>query len=228
MVSTIAAILFDLDGTLIDSEGRTDAAIALVLSRHHVDGALPPAETRGRTWDAIVGALRTRYRIDVDAATLEGELMQAWGAFASGMLPIPGAPAGVRAAAALFPVAVVSSSPRVVVEELLEHMGVRAAVSVVVGAGETPRPKPDPACFHLAAARLGVDSGACLVFEDSSAGLLAAQAAGMPSVVVECRCAELLRCRVLATSRCTDFRALPEGFWRALRDDGSAALAALP
>jgi beta-phosphoglucomutase-like phosphatase (HAD superfamily) len=226
-VSTIAAILFDLDGTLVDNEGSTDDAIALVLSRHGVKGALPPTETRGRTWGDIVSALRSRHTFDVDAATLERELVEAWGAAMSSMLPTPGAPDAVRAAAAHFPVAVVSSSPRALVERLLEHIGVRAVITAIVGAGEAAKPKPDAACFQLGASRLGVDGAACLVFEDSSAGLLAARAAGMASVVVLCRCAEVARCQEMATARCADLASLPAGFWRALREDGSAALAAL-
>jgi beta-phosphoglucomutase-like phosphatase (HAD superfamily) len=50
----VQAVLFDLDGTLVDSETHTDTAIRRVAQRHGVAGfALPPAETRGRTWTYI-------------------------------------------------------------------------------------------------------------------------------------------------------------------------------
>ncbi len=226
------AVLFDMDGTLVDSEGQTDAAVAAVMARFgHAGASLPPSQTRGRTWGDIARALRARYgALDVDDDALGGALVDAWSADVDGMAPIPGAADAVRAAAAVAPVAVVSSSPRALVERLLDKLGVRDAVSVVVGAEDVAHPKPAPDCFRAgldrlarAAASAGAGSegdalsaGACVVFEDSSAGLEAARAAGMRTRLVLHRCAEPDVCLGLADDAFAHYAALPAGFWREL------------
>ena len=57
----VRAVLFDMDGTLIDTEVHTDTVIAAVAARHGVHGfALPPAQTRGVTWIDVAEAMRTQ------------------------------------------------------------------------------------------------------------------------------------------------------------------------
>ena len=211
----IRAVLFDMDGTLVDSEGQTDAAIAVVMARHGVAGAsLPPNETRGRTWTDVVRALAARYPTP---KTLERELVDEWARHIDAVTAIPGAADAVRAAAAVTGnVAVVSSSPRPLVERVLANLGVRDAVRVVVGAEDVAHPKPAPDCFLAAARALDVAPAACLVIEDARAGLTAAKAAGMQTRVVLHACAEPELCRALADDAFVDYAALPPTYWRDL------------
>lgn len=228
-IRPIRAILFDLDGTLVDSEGQTDAAIASVIA--NVVGRadlpegpklpLPPHETRGRTWTDIVKALQARFPslLLLDSAAVERDLVTSWAADVDGMVPIAGARDAVKNAAAAFPraVAVVSSSPRAMIERLLLHIGVVDHIELVVGAEDIAEPKPAPACFLLAAKRLGVDPANTLVFEDSTAGLRAANAAGASSVAVLAKCAEREQCIALATTHIEDYRSLAPDYWAGLR-----------
>jgi HAD superfamily hydrolase (TIGR01509 family) len=225
--ASCAAALFDLDGTLVDTEDQTDEAIEQVMARHgHRGVRLPPVETRGRSWEDIATALKARHDPTLEARRLIAELEQVWAEATSNAKPIPGAAEAVRQAAQAMRVAVVSSSPRVLVSRLLGQLGVSDVVSdeARIGSDSVRRHKPDPEGFLLAATRLGVPATQCTVFEDSRSGLLAARAAGMPSLLVLHRCAEPELCRPLATGAFPHYLALPAGFWSRLAESGAAAL----
>jgi beta-phosphoglucomutase-like phosphatase (HAD superfamily) len=78
-----------------------------------------------------------------------------------------------------YPVIIVSGSPRADVEEAVRLLDAAAHVRFVLGAEDYTPGKPSPAGFLLGARLLGVEPAACLVFEDSQAGVTAAKAAGM-------------------------------------------------
>ena len=213
------AALFDLDGTLIDSEGLTDSAIGEVMAAHgHPGASLPPYETRGRTWKDIAFALHRRYGLAASRDGLAEEMLAAWEAGLARIEPIPGATQAVRDAALHLRVAVVSSSPLRVIHRVIEQLGLEGAVPAHarVGAEDIGSPKPAPDAFLLGARRLGVAAGECVVFEDSLAGLQAARAAGMSTVLVLHRCAEPDTCRPLADRAIDTYRSLPAQFWRDL------------
>lgn len=78
-----------------------------------------------------------------------------------------------------LPMAVVSGSPHASVEKTLTYLGLRDRFQTIVGGDDSPRGKPNPDPFLLAAERLGVAPADCLVFEDGELGIQAAIAAGM-------------------------------------------------
>ena len=213
----VRALLFDLDGTLVDTETHTDQAIDAVVARHGITGfALPPTETRGRTWEHVAEVIRTRTAIDLPTAVLTAELLAHWNAATADAKPIPGAPDALRAAAARkLKLAVVSSSPRAVIGRFLEKLGVAHLVDerARIGADDVRNGKPDPEGFLMAACALEVDPDESLVFEDSRAGLLAARAAGMRSMFVTCCAGDIAENAALATASLTHYRALPSSFW---------------
>ena len=222
------ALLFDLDGTLVDSETQTDRSIEFVAARHGVRGfVLPHVETRGRTWAHVAAVMRERAPLTVPAGQLVAELLAHWNDGTADVAPVAGAAAALHAAAAAgLRIAVVSSSPRAVIERLVGKLGAAAVVDLdaCVGGDDVRNGKPDPEGFLKAAAALGVDPAEALVFEDSRAGLLAARAAGMRSMFVTCCATDLAGNATLATASCTDYRALPPAFWKELVA-GSADLA---
>jgi sugar-phosphatase len=212
----VRAALFDLDGTLVDSEVHTDTAIRVIAEGHGVAGlALPATETRGRTWGHIAGEMRARAGIGVAAATLAGELLEYWTEIAADVTPVPGAPEALREAAAHVVLGVVSSSPRAVIDAFLGKLGVAGCVAAAarIGGDAVRASKPDPDGFLKGAAALGVAPADCLVFEDSQAGLEAARAAGMRSMFIMCCAADIAGNTARATAACTDYRHLPPGFW---------------
>ena len=213
----VRALLFDLDGTLVDTEDQTDQAIDAVVSRHGVTGfVLPHFETRGRTWVHVAETIRARTGIDLPVATLTAELLTDWNEVTSNAGPIPGAPEALRAAAAAgLKLAVVSSSPRAVIDRFVAQLGVESVVGATarIGGDDVQRGKPDPEGFLLAARALDVDPAESLVFEDSRAGLLAARAAGMRSMFITCCAGDIAASAALATASFTDYRSLPPDLW---------------
>ena len=213
----VRALLFDLDGTLVDTERQTDIAIAAVAARYGVEGfSLPPALTRGIRWNDVAVTIRARASLTVASEVLATELVADWTAAASGASEIPGASEALRAAAhSGLRLAVVSSSPRALIDYFIDRLGVSAYVvpKARISAESVRIGKPDPEGFLLAARALGAAPHECLVFEDSRAGLLAARAAGMHSIFITCCADEIVEKHALASAMLTDYQRLPTGFW---------------
>jgi len=219
-VPAVRAVLFDLDGTLIDSEQHTEEAVEAVVARYGIAGfALPATETHGRTWESVAKEIRARTSLRVDVAELAAAMLEHWVAGTAHVIPIPGAPEAIRAASASgLKLGVVSSSPRSVIDSFLDRLGVGQFIDARarIGAEAVRATKPDPHGFLLAARALEVEPAQCLVFEDSRAGLLAAQAAGMRCIFITCRATDIDGNMALATRAFDDYHALPPQFWARL------------
>lgn len=223
----VRAALFDMDGTLIDSEVHTDTAIRVIGERHGVAAfALPHTETRGRTWGHIASVLKTRAGLATDAPALADELLLYWSVIAANVTPVPGAPLALREAARRLKLGVVSSSPRAVIDRFLARLGVDDCIdrAARIGGDDVRASKPDPDGYLQGARALGVVPAESLVFEDSQAGLLAAKAAGMRSMFITCCAADIPGNTALATASTRDYLSLPPRFWAQLAD-GSLELA---
>lgn len=185
----IRGFLFDLDGTLVDSERETAEAMARALWRGQ-GIAIEPYDRDyiiGRSWIAIYDSLRARYpqltwsRAETIAQTaaLRDEV------FAElGITVLPGARAALRWTEA-HPRALVTGSSRVEAAQVLPLIGPEAAFSVIVAAEDVSRSKPAPDGYQRAIAQLGLLASECLVIEDSVSGIAAGRAAGC--AVVACR-----------------------------------------
>lgn len=216
----VRAVLFDLDGTLVDSEIHTDQAISGVLAQYGIaDFRLPHTETQGRTWAYIAATIRARTQIDRAVPAIAADLLAHWNDVTTDVKPIPGAPEAVRAAAARgLKLGVVSSSPCSVIDSFLDKLGIGDYIDpgARIGGDAVGNTKPDPEGYLLAARALDVDPADILVFEDSRAGLLAAKAAGMRCVFVTCCASDIAENAALATASCTHYRTLPPHFWERL------------
>jgi mannitol-1-/sugar-/sorbitol-6-phosphatase len=221
MTAPVRAALFDLDGTLVDSEVHTDTAIRVIAERHGVPAfELSHAETRGRTWAHIADVMRSEGGIAAGRDALAGELLVYWTGIATDVTPVPGAPEALREAAQSLRLAVVSSSPRAVIDSFLTKLGVADCIApdARIGGDAVQRSKPDPEGFLLGARALKVAPSECVVFEDSRAGLEAARAAGMRSVFIRCCAADIAGNTPLATASTQDYRSLPPRFWARLAE----------
>jgi HAD superfamily hydrolase (TIGR01509 family) len=181
------AIVFDMDGVLVDSEIWWDEVRQAFAAK------------RGRGWTiedraAVMGknslgwarVMRDVIEIDEPLEAIVDEVVGAMVArFDDDGAPlIDGAVTTVRRLAATYPLGVASSAHPRVIEAALRTSGLRDAFRSVTSADEVEHGKPSPDVYLLAAGRLGVPPGACLVVEDSLNGVLSARAAGMTVVLV--------------------------------------------
>jgi sugar-phosphatase len=177
--ATFDAVLFDLDGTLIDSTDLVRASWLRWASEFDVH----PERLLG--WHGVPAKQIIEAVLDPPRrgqALARIEAMEVADAARGGILLLPGA---VQALAALPAgrAAIVTSCTAPLAAARLTSAGL-AAPSVVVTASDVPVGKPDPAPYLLGARRLGVDPVRCLVVEDAPAGLAAGRAAGMTTLSV--------------------------------------------
>jgi sugar-phosphatase len=174
-----AAFLFDMDGTLLDSSAAVDRVWGSWAKRHGVDAPTLLATVHGvRSEDTI----RRFAGAGVDVARETQWILEAEVADVEGVVALPGIHAFIDA---LDPGtwAIVTSAPRTLAEVRLRAVNLPIPEVMITGE-DVRRGKPDPQGFLLAAQRLGVGIGKCLVFEDSPAGVAAAKAAGAHVAIV--------------------------------------------
>ena len=172
------AILFDMDGTLVDSNAVIHRAWKWWSARHGLPLEPILAVEKGRPNNEVLRQFAPHLDIDAEAASfLEFETNDL-----GGLVAIPGAQRAVAAAqGGLW--AVVTSAERSLAEVRLRAVGLPIP-DVLVGADSIHRGKPDPECYLLAAACLGVSPNECVVFEDAPAGIASAKAASMKVVAI--------------------------------------------
>lgn len=185
------ACIFDLDGTLIDSEPNYFESDRAFLSRYGIDFTEEFSHSvMGRGSADIMRLFKELYPGNPFTAFPVEEMMAmrdnyyieyAIGRTRSFPVMVELVEALGRAG---MPLGIASGSSPAVIAASLEATGLAACFPVVVSAGEVPRGKPEPGIFLETARRMGVEAGACLVFEDSLNGLVAAKAAGMRCVVL--------------------------------------------
>lgn len=180
------AVVFDLDGLLVDSEPVQQESFNVVLARYGVH--LDDEEFRplvGRSTRENFAFLKERYGIGESIADLLARKVLAYDALIGRMRPMPGAVRLVRdLAAAGVRMAVASSSPGQVVRRSLAAAGFDGGLGIVVGGDEVARTKPAPDVYLRAVEVLGLAAGSCVAVEDSEAGVEAAVRAGLRCVAV--------------------------------------------
>ncbi|WP_033282319.1 HAD-IA family hydrolase [Streptomyces sp. NRRL F-525] len=177
----LQAVLFDMDGTLVDTERLWCEAVEQVAGRTLTDADQP--EVLGRPVEHTADWLaRTT---GASAADLAAALHREFAArVRTGIVPRPGALALLDALARDgVPTALVTASPRAVADTVLDALGAsRFAVSVTADDTGRTKPAPDP---YLAACRaLGVEPAACVAVEDTQTGVSSAEAAGCAVLAV--------------------------------------------
>ena len=179
-----AALLFDLDGTLIDSDTAHLRAFQRVFAAHGVavDEAAYFKRIHGSDNAAIGRDFLPRLSEAERAATLAAK-EERYREDLGDVEPIAGVEALLDYAAARdLRCAVVTNAPRANVEAVLGALGLAARLPVRVLGPELARAKPDPLPYLTALARLGAEAGRSLAFEDSLSGLSAAKGAGLAVV----------------------------------------------
>jgi len=176
-----AALLFDLDGTLVDSDAAHLRAFQRVFAAHGValDRQTYETHIHGSDNPAIGRAFLPHLSAAEQAATLEAKEAR-YRRDLGVVEPIAGVEALLDFAAARgLRCAVVTNAPRANVEAVLGALGLAARLPTRVLGPELARAKPDPLPYRTALARLGAVADRSIAFEDSLSGLSAAKGAGL-------------------------------------------------
>lgn len=182
----IAAVVFDMDGVIVDSEQVWDE----VREQYVFETGGTYTQSATRDMMGMSSVEWSRYMADalgvpgtpaeINAAIVERMLAR----YGEAPPLIPGAVDAVRGCAERWPLAVASSSNPELIQVVLEAAGLHDVIPVVVSSQEVPRGKPSPDVYLEAARRLGADPGDCAAVEDSHNGIRSAKAAGMRVVAI--------------------------------------------
>lgn len=186
----ISGFLFDLDGTLVDSERESGEAMCRAL--RDGQGIAPTQVDKdsviGRSWVAIYADLQARYPQQLTwnrAELIAQTALRREEVFAEiGVTVLPGAREVMRWTRDR-PRALVTGSSRVEVTQVLPLISEDAVFDIIFAAEDVPRSKPAPDGYRMAMERLGLAPHQCVVIEDSVAGIAAGRAAGCLVVAVK-------------------------------------------
>lgn len=173
------AFLFDMDGTVLNSIAAAERIWAAWALRHGVDvDSFLPTIHGVRAIDTINRLALPGVDAEAEAAFItEAEIEDV-----EGIIEVPGAASFLKSLPA-NQWAIVTSAPKALALRRMAAAGI-AQPLVMVTAEDVSAGKPDPAGYRLAAERLGVEPADCLIFEDATVGILAAEAAGADLIVV--------------------------------------------
>ncbi|MBA2425194.1 MAG: HAD family phosphatase [Actinobacteria bacterium] len=185
-MTTLEAVVFDLDGGLIDSEQVWDEVREQLArereGRWHERAQADMMGMSSTEWSRymheVIGIVDPPEEINAEVV----RRMQA--RYAEHLPLIDGAVDAAKRLAQAFRLALASSSNRPLIAAVLSSTGMDALFEATVSSEEVKRGKPAPDVFLEAARRLGVESGQCAAIEDSGNGIRAAHAAGMRVVAI--------------------------------------------
>jgi mannitol-1-/sugar-/sorbitol-6-phosphatase len=192
------AVLFDMDGTLVDSRIACENLVRAWAARRGLNPEVISASGQGRTNRDIVREFAPHLPANEEAAWLNEEELR----YREGNVAVQGA-LDVVSALPSRSWALVTSASRRVAEMRLECAGLPAPV-VLISSDDVRFGKPHPEGYLMAAEQLGVAPAECLVIEDTPAGLEAAQRAGMDALAITTTfpAAELNATACIADFRC--------------------------
>ncbi|MGB2568850.1 HAD family hydrolase [Micromonospora citrea] len=183
---TVDAVIFDLDGVIVDSEPVWEEVRRAYVAAH---GGTWQPDTQRRLMGMSTGEwaeyLSGELGVDRTAGQVATEVVEEMTRRYAQRVPlIDDADAVVRRMAARWPLGLASSSPTRLIAAALAATDLAAAFRVTLSTEETARGKPAPDVWLAVAERLGVDPTRCVAIEDSSNGVRSAAAAGMRVIAV--------------------------------------------
>lgn len=187
LLSRKRLLIFDLDGTLVDSSPIHARAFNEAFARHGV--TVDYERIAGMTTDAAVAKVAAEAELTLDAAEraalVEDKRLRSRALMATELRPIDGSVEFVRAASDRgYRMALCTSGSRDSVALALRTAGIEGCFEPVIVAEDVTKGKPDPECFLMAVERHGAPAAEALIFEDAPSGLAAADAAGIEAVHV--------------------------------------------
>ncbi len=181
------ALIFDLDGTLVDSMPVHFEAWCDALAQVGAEGVFQEDvfyAMGGRPTKDIVVQLNEEYKLKLDPSTVAFSKKEAFLKRLDSVTLHEEVVTYAQSWRGKVPMAIATGGSRIVAEKTLQVLGLSDLFDEVVTADDVKVGKPDPEVFLLAAERIGVDPTKCVAFEDAAPGIMAAQLAGMQVVTV--------------------------------------------
>jgi len=182
----IEAVVFDLDGVIVDSEPVWEQVRRQVVAEH---GGHWPPDAQQRLMGMSTGEWARYLSQDLgvglppaEVAAMVIERMQA--RYREGAPLMPGAAGAVRELAARWPLGLASSSPPALIDAVLDGAGLRECFRVTLSTEQVSRGKPAPDIYLAVTGQLGFPPQACAAVEDSTNGLRSAAAARMSVIAI--------------------------------------------
>jgi HAD superfamily hydrolase (TIGR01509 family) len=182
----IGAVVFDLDGVIIDSEPVWERVRRQVVAEHGGRWA-PDAQRRlmGMSTGEWARYLSGELGVGLPPEKVAAQVIERMAASYREHIPfIPGAAEAVRRLAADWPLGLASSAPPVLIDAVLDGGGLRGCFAAVMSTEQVPHGKPAPDIYLAVAAQLARPPESCAAVEDSANGLLAARAAGLQVIAI--------------------------------------------
>jgi len=182
----IEAVVFDLDGVIVDSEPVWEQVRRQVVAEHGGRWA-PDAQRRimGMSTGEWATYLSQDLGVGLPPDTVAATVIEGMRArYREGVPLMPGAAEAVRRLAARWPLGLASSSPPALIGTVLDAAGLRGCFAVTLSTEQVQRGKPAPDIYLAVTDRLGRPPGGCAAIEDSTNGLLSAAAAGLQVIAV--------------------------------------------
>jgi HAD superfamily hydrolase (TIGR01509 family) len=182
----IEAVVFDLDGVLIDSEPVWERVRRGLVAERGGHWA-PDAQRRlmGMSTQEWARYLSEDLGVGLPPDRVAAEVVDRMAASYRERIPfLPAAADTVRRFAARWPLGLASSAPAALIETVLQTAGLRDCFQVTMSTEQVPHGKPAPDIYLAVTARLGVSPSACAAVEDSSNGLRSAAAAGLRVIAI--------------------------------------------
>lgn len=182
----ITTLLFDFDGTLVDTEPSAVLAVQKCFETWKISVAPEDAAyVTGRTWDSAFEYLFSKYQIPVARNSATKMIMDVYHEeIEKNLIVVPGSIEAVQTLAPHYRIGLVSGSPHADIVAILGKLQILDSFEVILGAENYTRSKPAPDGYLKAAQILHAQPQECLVFEDSTAGIASAKAAGMWVVAI--------------------------------------------
>ncbi len=182
----IKSILFDFDGTLVDTEPSAVKATQDCFKKWKIE--LDPkdsARVTGVTWNSAFEFLFKKYPIPLPKDEARQTILDHYRKETEkNLVIVPGCVQAVRSLCQVYLVGLVSGSDRADILRILDQLGIKDCFRVILGAEDYPKSKPAPDGYLKAASLLHTTPRECLVFEDSAPGILSARSAGMWVVAI--------------------------------------------